>query len=309
MLTRKTVVLAKIETAYGTDPVPTASTDAIAVQDLEIRPTGDLVERNGLKNSLSPLGILQGAKRVDLSFKTEAKGTGAPGVPPVRGWEGVLFRACGMSETVNADTNIVYAPVSAGFESCTLYVYRDRLFHKVTGCRGSFRIAAEAGKPVMVEWKLKGCYLSPTDAASSVPVFGGLLPPIAAGAGFTVGDYSPVTEKLEIDINNTLAERKNIAAQNGIAGFEITARKPRGSFEPEAVAEATHPFWNNWENGTPLALSLTVGTAAGNRFRIEAPALQYSEIDYADRDGRAVYRVPFLLAMNDGDDELTITMM
>lgn len=309
MLTKRTVVLAKIEAAYGTDPVPTSSANAIAVQNLDIRPTGDIIERNNLKSSLSPLRFLQGTKRVEVSFKTEAKGTGTRGVLPGWGWEGVLFRSCGMGETVNAGTGIVYAPVSTGFESCTLYVYRDRLFHKVTGCRGSFRITAEAGKPVLVEWKFRGFYLSPVDAAPSSPVFSGLLPPVAAGAGFTIGSFSPAAEKIEIDINNSIAERKSMTAQSGIAGFEITGRRPQGSFEPETVAEASHPFWNTWETGASLALSLTVGSVAGNRFGIEAPALQYRQVSYTDRDGRMVYQVPFMLAMSGGDDELTITVL
>jgi hypothetical protein len=307
MLTRKTVVLAKIEASYGVDPVPSPSAGAIPVRDLQIRPAGEAVERNVLRGTLSPVHFLRGIKSVEVSFKTEMRGTGTRGALPARGWEGVLFRACAMSETVNAGADIVYAPVSADFGSCTLYVYRDRLFHKVTGCRGSFRISVEVGRPALAEWKFKGLYQSPVDAAPSSPVFGDVLPPVASGAAVTIGGFGPVAEKIEVDINNLIAERKSLIAQGGIAGFEITGRKPQGSFDPEAVAVSSHPFWSNWESAAPLALSLEVGTSDGNRFRIEAPALQYREIGDADRDGRTVYQVPFSLAMVGGDDEISIT--
>ncbi len=309
MLTRKTVVLAKIEAAYGTDPVPAQDADAIAVQDLKIGPAGDSVERNVLRGTLSPVRFLRGVKSIEASFKTEMKGTGAPGALPAWGWEGVLLRACGMSETVTGGADIVYAPVSADFASCTLYVYRDRLFHKVTGCRGSFRIAAEAGKPCLVEWKFKGLYQAPEDASAASPVLGNLLPPAATGAALAIGGFGPVAQKIELDIANVLATRKSIAAPDGMAGFEITGRKPQGSFDPEAAAVSAHPFWSHWENAEPLAFSLQVGSAGGNSFRIDAPALQYREIADSDRDGITVYQVPFSLASTGGDDEFTIAFI
>ncbi|MHC1727954.1 MAG: phage tail tube protein [Syntrophobacteraceae bacterium] len=307
MLTRRTVVLAKIESSYGIDPLPMPSADAILVQDLEIKPGGDAVERNYLKACLSPLQFRRGAKSVEVSFKTEMKGTGARGTIPAWGWEGALFRACGMSETVSPGVSIVYAPASILFESCTLYVYRDRIFHRVTGCRGTLSILVEAGKPAMVEWKFRGLYLSPADGVPASQTFSGMFPPIAVHTSFTIGEYSPVAQKLELNLNDTVAERRSLTAENGIAGFEITGRTPRGSFDPEAVSEAAHPFWNNWENAASMALSLTVGTVPGNRFLIEAPALQYREMGYTDKGGRAVYQVPFSLAMSAGDDELTVT--
>jgi len=306
MLTRKTVVLAKIESTYGVDPVPTPSANAIAVSDLDIRPAGGMVERNILRGTLSPARFAMGTKSIEVGFRTEMKGSGTRGALPAWGWEGVLFRACGMSETINAGVDVVYTPASGGFSSCTLHVYRDRLFHKITGCRGSVKLIVEVGRPALAEWKFKGLYDAPADASVSAPVFSAILPPVAAPAGFTIGGFEPVAEKLELDLNNTLAERKSMAAANGVAGFEITGRKPQGSFDPETVVEATHPFWGNWASAAPLALNLSMGSAEGNRFSIEAPALQYRDFSSEDRDGRALYQVPFSLATDNSDDELVI---
>ncbi len=306
MFTRNTVVFAKIETEYGIDPIPNPASNAIAVRDLVISPAGEAVERNILRGSLSQLSFLRGTSRVEVDFKTEMKGTGTKGAIPAFGWEGDLFRACGMSQTANAGTDLLYTPISENFESCTLYVYIDRLFHKLTGCRGSFRISIEVGKPAMVEWKFKGFYSSPSDASPSAQTFSGILPPVALGADFSIGGYGPVSEKFEVDINNSVVERKSIAALDGVIGFEITGRKPRGSFDPETVAVTTHPFWSNWQSATPLRLNLAIGSADGNRFAIEAPAIQYSDMGSGDRDGRVVYKAAFSLAMSNGDDELLI---
>jgi hypothetical protein len=214
-----------------------------------------------------------------------------------------------MAETVTANTSIAYAPVSANFESCALYVYKDQVFHKVLGCRGSFRILAEVGKPIGVEWKLRGLYASPSDASPGAQTFSSVIPAAVFSAGLTIGGYSAVADRIEIDMNVDVGPRKSMNAPTGIAGMQIGGRSPRGSFAPEAVTEATAPFWSNWETAAPLALALgPVGSASGNIVAIAAPKLQYREMSYDDRSGTLVYQVPFSLAMNTGDDELTITV-
>ncbi|MEM5790031.1 MAG: hypothetical protein AAGU11_22160, partial [Syntrophobacteraceae bacterium] len=130
MLRRKTVILAKAETTYGTDPVPTVAANTLEVYDAELKPNGETLSRNTMQASISKPAFVRGIKFYDLSFKTELKGTGTRGVLPAFGWLGTLFRGCGMSETIAAGTSIIYAPVSTTFESITIYVYMDGIFHK-----------------------------------------------------------------------------------------------------------------------------------------------------------------------------------
>jgi len=95
----------------------------------------------------------------------------------------------------------------------------------------------------------------------------------------------------------------------GIVGMTISGRSPQGSFDPEAVVEATHAFWNEWELATAVALNIgPLGASAGNIVQIAAPKVQYREISYGDRNGQLTYQIPIALAMNAGDDELTITI-
>ena len=309
MLTRKTVVLAKIEANYGVDPVPTVGADALLVKDVDIKPTGETLTRDYIRSSLSPLQFLRGIREVEVGFTTELKGTGARGALPAFGWEGPLFRACGFSEVVNAGVSIVYAPVSASFESCTLYVYKDGIFHKVTGCRGTCVMTFEIGKFPTVKWTFKGIYVSPADSSPAAQTFSDVEPPVILGTVLTVGGYGPCVEKLEISLNNNLAPRKCMSAASGITEWLITGRDPNGSFDPEAVLEATEDFWAKWESAEAFALALgPIGSDAGNIIEVDAPAMQYKEIAYGDRNGLLTYQIPFGLAMNTGDDELQITI-
>lgn len=309
MLTRKTVVLAKIESSYGVDPTPTPVANCILIKDVDVKPVGETLKRDFLRASLSQLQFVRGTKEVELSFKTELKGTGTRGVLPAFGWEGPLFRACGMSETVSAATSIVYAPVSTSFESVTLYIYKEGIFHKVLGCRGSFKINFEVGKYAEVEWTFRGLYTAPADATPAAQTVSSISPPVVLSAGLSVGGYSPVAERIEIDINNSLASRKSINSATGILEQIITGREPQGSFDPEVATEATHPFWANWAAATAQALNIgPIGSTSGNIVTVAAPKLQPADLSYTDRNGIIAYQYGFALAMNSGDDELTITI-
>lgn len=308
MLSRTTVMLAKIEESVGVDASPAFDADALPVFELDLRVKGDVVAREVLRPTLGPLPFLRGARWAELSFRTELKGTGSPGVLPARGFEGALFRACGMSEEVNAGTSVVYTPVSTGIESASFRVVREGLIHSIFGARGTFRILLEAGKPPAVAWKFYGLTTTPEDGATGTPVYASIRPPLVLAAGLSIGGYAPVAEKIEIDWNARISERRSMNAAAGLAGFEIVSREPRGSFDPEAVLEAEHPFWTTWEAAGTLALAVgPLGSDAGNRVAIAAPGLQYREITAADRRGALAYTVPFGLAADAGDDELTVT--
>jgi len=309
MLTRKTVILVKIESEYGTDPVPTPAANAILVKDVDIKPSGELTERDFLRSSLSPLPFVMGMKEVDVSFATEFKGTGTRGALPTWGWEGELLRACGLDETVTADTKIEYLPVSEGFESCTLYVYKDGVFHKITGCRGTFTINGSVGKYLEIKWSFKGIYNAPVDASPSAQTFSSVVPPLLFSAGLALDAYSPVATAIEIAMNNYLAKRTDLNAATGLREIMITGRKPGGSLDPETVTEATYAFWNKWENAAVAALNIgPIGSAQGNIITITAPKLQSEGPSYGDREGLLTYQIPFRLAKNTGDDELKITI-
>lgn len=312
MITRRTALLAKVETVYGTDPTPTVSANSILVKNVSLKPTGDILERDFIQSSLSSLQFVRGAKWVDLSFECELKGTGVRGELPAYGWEGTLFRACGMAETVVASTRIAYAPVSTGFESATLWVYKDSIYHKINGWRGDFTITYEVGKYGVIKFEGQGFYVAPTDASPSAQTFSSVVPPVALSAGLTLDTTtyaSASVEKIEFKMGNKLAQRKSMNSDSGLTEILIHGRDPGGSFDPEAVTEATYPFWSKWSAATAIALNLgPIGSTSGNIITIGAPKMQLNDLVYGDRNGILTYDVPFSLAGNAGDDELTITI-
>src|SRR3990167_609095 len=129
--TRKALVLAKVETTYGTDPTPTTAANAILVQDLVIKPIKGPVERPKQTATYMNKQTLLGEEMYEVSFKTEIVGSGTPGTAPR---VGALLLACGCSETIyTATPSVNYRDASSSLSSVTLYCYQGGRLHKIFG--------------------------------------------------------------------------------------------------------------------------------------------------------------------------------
>src|SRR5262245_12118198 len=162
MLSRLALRLFKIETTFGVDPIPTPTLNAVLIYDLTMTVDGRVLNRQTLDSSLSRRSHVIGRKLVNLSFRTEIKGSGTNATPPE--W-GVLLRASGFAETITPSTKVSYNPISTGFESITAYIYWDGILTKVTGMFLDWELNAAAGEYGTIQWRGQGVYNDPTDAA------------------------------------------------------------------------------------------------------------------------------------------------
>lgn len=301
MLARKAVVLAKVESAYGADASPVVGDDAILCSEPQIKPLGKRLERDFVRSSLSPLEPLIIAEMYELTFKTELKGSGTVDTPPEIG---PLFLGSAFAETIVASTSVAYDLISESFDSLSIYFNRAGLLHKMLGSRGSPQAVLEVSEYGIISWTFRGIYAGPADVALVDGTFNALKPPVCVGATFTMGGYSPVARKLEVNINNTFGRRDDMAAATGVKEVTIVGRDTKGSFDPEAVLVATKDFFDIWENATPQALSCLVGSSAGNICTISGPKCVYDDMGYGARDGQLTFEVPFTMAQDTGDDEV-----
>ena len=114
-LTRKALVTGKIETTYGVDSVPTAALDAALVSDPDYSIDPTVLERNFVREDLSPLGTRVGRKLASLSFGMELRSNGLTQSGSVSDAAriGTFLRACGYSETGMTGTGTVSAVTEA----------------------------------------------------------------------------------------------------------------------------------------------------------------------------------------------------
>ena len=99
LLLRKSLILVKLETTYGTDIGPTG-TDAVLVRDLTITPLeSDSVSRDLVRAYLGASEQLLANIRVQCQFTVELAGSGTAGTAPRFG---DALRACGMAQSLSS---------------------------------------------------------------------------------------------------------------------------------------------------------------------------------------------------------------
>lgn len=303
LLTNRTVLLAKIESVYGTDPTPAVSANEVEVFGLTIKTVNSKVERKPLRASLSPLANAKSKWLWDISFETELKNSGTAGTP---GRLSPLFKSCGMLETDNTTVSDVYTP-STPSGSCTLWIYKDGLLYKANGCRGDFEITCEAGKIPMVKWNFKGIYVTPADATMVTPTYETTKGVVAESVGFAISGFSGHTRNYSIKMNNQIVERYSLNSANASVGVIIGSRAPTFKCQMEAELIATEPMFTELVADTAVDIAVTHGTVAGNIVAITGTAkAQYDAVEAGDEGGIFMFDIEGSLSGT--DDEITITM-
>jgi hypothetical protein len=97
-LTRRAVVLAKIQSAEASAATTSKYLNGILISNLSFNPDAPPIERNFLRDSLSPLPHRSGRKLINATFDFELRAGPAAGARPE--WS-PLMRAAGMQETIS----------------------------------------------------------------------------------------------------------------------------------------------------------------------------------------------------------------
>lgn len=307
MLINREVILVKIETTYGVDPVPTAALDAVLVENIGWSNEGlRMNERPAIRANIGMLQQVFGGTLRGITFDVEIKGGGgAVDVPPEYG---PLLRACGIGETVDPGVDVEYSPVSTGHESVTIYYFQDGIRYILTGCVGNPSFSLETGGIGKMSFTMVGHSVAPTDVALPTPVVLTTVPVALINVPFTIGAFSAVINALTFDVGNTVGNVPDMSAVDGYGQIRITKRDVAGSYDPESEVVATDDPHTDLINGTSLVLTTgVIGSVIGNRYKIDMPAVVYRDLSPGDREGVRVYDIPFGAAESAGDDEFTLT--
>lgn len=311
MLTRRRVLAAKIETTPGTAETITAADGGILVISPKVDVNIEMESRKDILPSLSNLPDIPGKQGATLTFQTELKGAGAAYSASVTPAIGKYLRACGFNEvidtTAGAET-VTYDPISDNIPTLTMWLYEDGVVKKIKGAQGTVKISAENGKPVYADFTFTGVWDGITDAAMITPTFETTVPPVLLSAAFSVDSYAAKISKLDIDMANAIALLDDISSPTGYSVASITGRQPVGSFDPEMTTVVTYDWFGKWLAGGTGAMSASVGATQYNKYAISAPAVQYTKIADADRNGVAINDVTVKLNQSSsaGNDEIQL---
>lgn len=317
-LTRKAVVLAKTETTEGTDSGPGAS-DALLVNLPDVAPDSEVLTRDIVRDTLSPAGVVIGAKTIRVTFSTEMRGRGA--VPtagtPLR--DNPLFLAAGLSPSYSA-SSVVYRPLSnwtnPAVNTCSMWVYLGgAIAVKAQGCRANLEVQMQSGQFGRLNWTVTGVFgdsaTNVIDSSISASFDALSVVPEAIKAGTVVlgglASGSTVVQGFTMNLNNEINPRPDIQAPSGIKSYLLTARNPGGTINPELFLKADYDIWAAWEAGTKTELSVKYGTNP-NQWKVRIPGAQFGNLTFGDRVGIRTIEAPYNSTgiATLGDDELEI---
>lgn len=308
-LFRRKTILAKAEVTYGTDPIPTGAANAIEVRNVSFTPLKLGVVENQFERAYMGNGAeLVTGSEVQLNFDVAVAGSGAAGTAPAFS---ALHKACGFSETITAATSVVYNLVSSSFGSATIYFNMDGVQHKILGCRGDRDFKLAGGSVPVYSYKFTGIYAGPTDVALPTQVLTSWQQPLAVNnvntSLFTADTFAAGLYELSVTGGNVIQHRQDIV---GVEDVLIMDRRMAGQLVIQApTTQAEKDFWALAKAGTVVAISVTHGTAAGNKVKFDLKA-QLKDPTYVEKNS-GVVGMQFglrLVPTSAGNDELVETL-
>jgi len=316
--TRNFVLLALVESVYGTDPVPTGS-NAMLCSRPQITPLqSQNVNRDVMRGYIGGSEQLVGSKFVECSFDIELVGSGTVGTAPA--W-GDLMLACGWAETETAVTRVDYTLVSTSFGSVTLYWYDDGVLHKLTGARGTVQVKMTSGAIPVLSFSFKGLHTTPSAAANPTPTLTGFKTPLvvkeASTADLTFGGThsnagAPAIAAgtvypsmgIEFNLNNTVDHIPLLGGES----IDINNRDASCSFQLELTAAQEVTFHTAVEDATLTTVGLVHGTAAGYKSLLWLPFVQRTNPTKQDVSGKRMVQFEGRVIPSAGNDEARLVL-
>jgi hypothetical protein len=289
-LIRKTAILAKTETTYGTDSVPTGAANAILVSNASFNLAYNNVERNFIRPFFGGSGQLAGTRFVECSFEVELANSGTAGTAPA--W-GPLLRACGMAEALlSTPSRVEYTPVSASFSSVSIYYHIDGVRRVALGCMGNVEIMLNEGAAPMLRFTFSGLDGGRTATADPTVTLTAFRAPqvvsdvnsgdINLGATYSAGVLSSGTvypsRGLSINLQNTVSRKAILGGQ----AVQISDRNVQGQCQLDLTAAQEVSFLTDINANTNTSLGFSHSTGAGVGILLHAPQVQ--RIDPSDTE-------------------------
>lgn len=314
---REKFLIADVESTYGADATPGA-TNAIQTRNLTYTPyDGERVTAEVDRSIIGGYEEINAGPRSAMSFEVYITGHGNSSTPETIPGYAPILRGCGLAQTQNTGTSIVYQPESpAGMDSLSMYFTRTGQVQKQLGCRGNLTMDFTAGQLPFFGLSYMGLYTRP--AAQTTPTglnFGALgtkRPVNNSTTNITIAGHQVKLRSLSLDMQSNLVH-ENLPNCDDV---QITNRNVTGSISFTAEDIATFDFFSKVESHTGAQTFVlqvihsddgTTGTG-GESVQLDAAQVQFGGIEESEANDKAVYTIPLMfLPSTAGNDEFILT--
>lgn len=316
------VLLAKVESAYGTDPTPTEGVDVRG--DITTSADRTIVERARVwaKQSGQPHAVFD--EKISYSFTVAIGGVedaddGVPGIHPFLIGAGFAVTTSGTA--AGNDVEAAYAFTTSGKGSYTMYRYLyDRTSGQVVrlkmlGCRNNIEIVGALSAELLLNVTGEALYAELEPVAT-----------ISAPTSYAYGRQSLRVQNVTHTLGGTarritnwnFATNWDISPENSITGTSnaheialMRSGRPGGSFDPIALSTdfaATSSLMAAKRDGTEQAHAFSTDDGDVS-FAYSAPKVQQDPNTALAKDGAFMrFGAPYFCNSNgSGDDEVTLT--
>lgn len=304
---RSKILLARIESVYGTDPGPTGADHAVLATEVSLTPMqGNDVSRELDLPWMGAQGTIPAELHMRLTYRVEMVPSGSAGTPPA--W-GPLLRACAVAEVIDPGTSVTYNPVSDGHESVTHHLWIGGTRYVMPGCRGTCVMRFTAQGIPYLEFDFLGLFTVPTEETRATPDLTAFLKPDLVTSArtpvFTLGATPFVMRNCSLNLGNQVEGRflvgsESILITDKAEALECTVEAvPVSSFNPIALAESQ----------SAVALSLQHGNTAGRIATLSAPTAQMQRLQSLE-NAQMIKEWPLRMVPvpTTGNDQWTLTL-
>lgn len=306
-------LLAKIESTYGTDPTPSASTDGVRGVG---RIWGALSHEWAFPNmredvvSNSLVGVAPGTPQgrlVNIDYTVQLMGAGAAysSSTPVRPECDPLLMACGFARThddTGSAEKVDYDLADADYSGVTIYAYAGGKEFQITHCRGNMTWSPQAGGLGTVQFQLQGLLAAVAEDATVPSItYDSVVPPAAVSMGLAIvpnggSSWTPRAAGLEITTGHNLVRLDDVNSSDGVEGFFLANTQPTLTMQARTVDLSDYPAYARAADRTVQTVDLTLGSAQYNRVKLDCElAYLSSDPQPADEEGFAAWQLEYQL--------------
>lgn len=191
------------------------------------------------------------------------------------------------STLVQIPKNALYTPISTGIPSLTFGLYKDGVYHQVTGGRGTFKMSWEAGKGIKLSWTFGGIMAFPrTDVANPTTAS-----PDSSQAklvwrndsnngAFVFNGARIGVQSFNFDNGTSLDNAPNPNQPAGFDVADIGSRTMKFDINPRLSSIAARDTLASVRTGATVAIEALARNSAGNSCAVVLPAAQPSSYEY-----------------------------
>jgi hypothetical protein len=317
-LIRNTLVTAKVQTTPGVDAAPTGAANAVLMSEGSITPLdAQAIDRSLIRGYFGGSEQLVGPASVKLTYAVELAGSGVAGTAPA--W-GQLLQGCAVAEgMLTTPARVEYTPVSTSLKMLTQYYYDDGALHKLLDSMGNCTLSAKVGERPMLRFEWTGLDGGIAVVPNATGVFTPWKKPVAMtkanviditlGGTYAAGALSGGTvynsTGLELNFGNVV----NFSAMLSTETVDISDRQSTATLELELTAAQEVALMASVKANETQALGFTIGTAAGNKVLVFAPAIQLTNPRKSELNGKRLIGFDLRLVPVNGNDEWRIVVL